>query len=254
VRETGAYTDAEAQAIIDCLPEPYSVIFAICFWTAMRRSEVLGLKWSDYTGSEISIRRSLGFGLKGEMVISNPKTDESQAPVHAEPQLTVILNRWKMSQTKKLGENKDVINDCWMFPASDSRVRRDGKDYGDLLDAAGMPPMQPSNILRVVLPLLENKNLENKKNTEARNSGKEQKLVLVWKGWHGFRRGVATELHRHNVSDLVIQKVMRHANVAVTQDCYIKTVPEVVVDAMGVLAKKRSGRVAAVAVSQSGTA
>jgi len=216
VKETGAYTDAEAQAIINCLPEPYSVIFAVCYWTALRRSEVLSLKWSDYTGSEISIRRSLGFGLKGEMVISNPKTDESQAPVHVEPQLRTILNRWKTQ--KKLGT---VVNDCWMFQASESRVRRDGKDYGDLLDAAGMPPMQPSNILRVVLPKLTAKK-------------------LVWKGWHGFRRGVATELHRNGVSDFVIQKALRHANVTVTQESYIKTVPEVVIDAMGVLAKTRA--------------
>ncbi len=44
------------------------------------------------------------------------------------------------------------------------------------------------------------------------------------------------------------------ANVAVTQESYIKSVPEVVVDAMSVLAKKRKGRVEAVAVSQRGNA
>jgi integrase len=82
----------------------------------MRRSEVLAIKWSDYDGSQIFIRRGLGFGLKGEMVISNPKTDESQAPVHVDAQLRTILNRWKASQAKKLGEAKGVINDCWMFP------------------------------------------------------------------------------------------------------------------------------------------
>lgn len=245
VRETGAYTDAEAQAVIDAVPEPYSVIFAVCYWTALRRSEVLALKWSDYTGSEILIQRSLGFGLKGEMVISNPKTDESQAPVHVEPQLRVILNRWKTAQTKKLGEGKAVINGCWMFPAKESRTRRDDREHGDLLDAAGMPPMQPSNILRVVLPALEKKNAEEK-------NGKQK--PLVWKGWHAFRRGVATELHRNGVSDLVIQRALRHANVTVTQESYIKSVPEVVVDAMSVLAKKRNGRVEAVAVSQRGNA
>jgi integrase len=169
------------------------------------------------------------------MVISNPKTDESQAPVHVEPQLRSVLNRWRAGQTKKLGENKGVIQDCWMFPASESRTRRSDRDHGDLLDAGKMPPMQPSNILRVVQPTLK-------------------KEKLVWKGWHAFRRGVATELHRNGVSDLVIQKALRHANIVVTQESYIKTVPEVVVDAMGVLAKKRGGRVDAIAVSQRGTA
>lgn len=73
-------------------------------------------------------------------------------------------------------------------------------------------------------------------------------------GWHEFRRGVAPELHRNRVSDIVIQKALRHATVVVTQGSYIKTVPGVVVDAMGVLAKKRNDRVEAVAVSQRGNA
>jgi integrase len=152
-------------------------------------------------------------------------------------------------QTKKLGDAKGVINDCWMFPASESRTRRHERQHGDLLDAAGMPPVNPSNILRAVLPLLAKKNAD----AAAKKNGKEQQ-PLVWLGWHAFRRGVATELHRNGVSDLVIQRALRHANVTVTQESYIKSVPEVVVDAMGALAKKRNGRVEAVAVSQRGNA
>lgn len=216
-KEMGAYTDAEAKAIVDCVPEPYSVIFSICRWTGLRRSEVLGLKWSDYEGSQIQIRRSLGFGLKGEMVLSAPKTEKSQAPVHVVPELKTVLNHWKLSRGKKL--DKTIINDCWMFQASESRTRRDDKEHGDLLDAASMPPMNPANILRVVLPKLAEKKLE-------------------WKGWHGFRRGVATELHREGVQDIVIQRALRHSNVAVTQESYIRDVPEVVSDALEKLAKR----------------
>ena len=42
-------------------------------------------------------------------------------------------------------------------------------------------------------------------------------------GWHAFRRGLATNLHRLGVTDKTIQRILRHANVAVTQNCYIKT-------------------------------
>jgi integrase len=45
-----------------------------------------------------------------------------------------------------------------------------------------------------------------------------------WHGWHAFRRGLATNLHRLGVPDKVIQQILRHSNVAVTQECYIKTV------------------------------
>jgi integrase len=216
VKSTGCYTDAEAQAVIAAVPEPASVIFALCHFTGLRRSEVLALKWADYTGGQINVTRSLGFGLKGEMVLSLPKTDKSQAPVHVVASLRAILNRWKLHQ----GRDAAIVADCWMFPASESRVRRDGKD-GGLLDAAKLPPLQPGNILRVVLPLLK-------------------KAKLTWKGWHGFRRGVATELHRAGVSDIIIQRVLRHSNVAVTQESYIQSVPEVVSDALDNLAKTQA--------------
>jgi hypothetical protein len=55
---------------------------------------------------------------------------------------------------------------------------------------------------------------------------------LSWRGWHAFRRGLATTLHRLRVPDKTIQAVLRHSNVAVTQGCYIKTVSDDVAAAM----------------------
>jgi integrase len=54
------------------------------------------------------------------------------------------------------------------------------------------------------------------------------KAGVEWHGWHAFRRGLATNLHRLGVADKTIQRILRHSNVAVTQNCYIKTAnPEV---------------------------
>ena len=36
---------------------------------------------------------------------------------------------------------------------------------------------------------------------------------IPWYGWHAFQRGLATNLHRLGVSDMVIQQILRHANV-----------------------------------------
>jgi integrase len=55
---------------------------------------------------------------------------------------------------------------------------------------------------------------------------------LQWYGWHAFRRGLATNLHRLRVQDEIIQRILRHSNVAVTQACYIKTADADVVAAM----------------------
>lgn len=46
---------------------------------------------------------------------------------------------------------------------------------------------------------------------------------VQWTGWHGFRPGLASNLNRLGVDDSVIQAILRHSHVSVTQACYIKT-------------------------------
>ena len=46
---------------------------------------------------------------------------------------------------------------------------------------------------------------------------------ISWHGWHGFRRGLASNLNRLGVDDSVIQRILRHSTVATTQNHYIKT-------------------------------
>jgi integrase len=53
-----------------------------------------------------------------------------------------------------------------------------------------------------------------------------------WRGWHAFRRGLATNLHALGVDDKTIQRILRHSNVSITQKCYIKTMPAQVTNAM----------------------
>ena len=53
---------------------------------------------------------------------------------------------------------------------------------------------------------------------------KQDKTLPQWHGWHAFRRGLATNLHRLRVSDKVIQQILRHANVTTTMNIYVKTV------------------------------
>jgi integrase len=62
----------------------------------------------------------------------------------------------------------------------------------------------------------------------------------VWRGWHAFRRGLATFLHAQGVDDKTIQAILRHENVSVTQKCYVKTVPESVRKAMAAVQQNYS--------------
>ncbi len=60
----------------------------------------------------------------------------------------------------------------------------------------------------------------------ARGASLELDRSLYWKGWHAFRRGLATTLHQLGTPDREIQAILRHSNIAVTQASYIKSVSE----------------------------
>ena len=44
-----------------------------------------------------------------------------------------------------------------------------------------------------------------------------------WHGWHTARRGLDSNLYRLGVPPMVIQRILRHANVSATANYYIKT-------------------------------
>jgi integrase len=56
-----------------------------------------------------------------------------------------------------------------------------------------------------------------------------------WHGWHSCRRGLGTNLNHLGVPDVVIQRILRHANVSTTTGYYIKAIPADVRAAMGKL-------------------
>jgi integrase len=59
--------------------------------------------------------------------------------------------------------------------------------------------------------------------------------VAAWHGWHAFRRGLATNLHAIGVDDKTIQAILRHSNVGLTMNVYVKTVNQSQIDAMDAL-------------------
>jgi integrase len=45
---------------------------------------------------------------------------------------------------------------------------------------------------------------------------------LTWRGWHSFRRGIASNLFALGVDDLTVQRILRHSKVQVTREHYIR--------------------------------
>ena len=60
----------------------------------------------------------------------------------------------------------------------------------------------------------------------------------MWHGRHAFRRGLATNLHTPGVADKDIQAILRHSNIGLTMNVYVKSVNESQVNALDSLSEK----------------
>ena len=195
-KETYAYSLPEVLAMLRVLPDPARAIVAVAAFLGLRRGEIRGLEWPDYTGEEIRVMRSVW-----ESVTSEPKTRKSKAPVPVIAPLQRLLDQFRLS----LGN-----------PAK-----------GPMFGTMKATPLSLNNVLnRQILPALNvcvhcgkgSDEHGKEKHEYERNSERPE-----WHGWHAFRRGLATNLHDLGVLDKTIQAILRHANVQVTQNSYIKT-------------------------------
>jgi hypothetical protein len=64
------------------------------------------------------------------------------------------------------------------------------------------------------------------------------KSILFWHGWHAFRRGLATTLHLLGVQEKDIKAILRHINVGLTMNIYVRSVETSQVAAMDSPSKK----------------
>jgi hypothetical protein len=95
-----------------------------------------------------------------------------------------------------------------------------------------------SLVNRVILPSLnrcETCGKTNSDHQEAEHIHKRDSGVPEWHGWHAARRGLGSNLYRLGVPDMVLQRILRHANVSTTATYYIKTAADDVRNAMVML-------------------
>jgi len=186
--ETHASTLDEIKAMLAVLPEPARTVVLTAALTGLRKGEICGLRWADFNGKELFVRRS--FWGKVE---NAPKTRKSRAPVPVVKQLADAL------EAHRLRSGILAQPDLPIFQAGNGQ------------------PLNLTNLAsRVIAP------------------------VCSWHGWHAFRRGLATNLHALGIPDKEIQGILRHSNISITQNVYIKTVSESQVSAMDALSEEFS--------------
>lgn len=204
VAQTSAYDLATVQAILNALPLTTKAVCAVAAFAGLRRGEIFGLQWQDWKEGVLHVNRQVAFDEKGRMIVQEPKTTASKNAVSVIPALAEILQELKNSVKHSEG--------CWMFPAE---FVRGGEHTLTLKDALGRTPLSPANFVRdQVETILE-------------------KAKISWRGFHAFRRGLATNLHALGVQDIDIQQILRHSDVTVTRASYIKGLPETAQVTMG---------------------
>jgi integrase len=122
------------------------------------------------------------------------------------------------------GTSLKVLRAAWRSHLNDPKGKR-GKGAVPLIPTA-------ANILDDYLATAKPRNyiFETLRGGPADLEGMVRKVIrptlaaasLPWHGLHAFRRGLATNLHELGVADIVIQVILRHSDVGVTRQAYIK--------------------------------
>lgn len=204
--ETYAYSLEEINAILAHIPEPAATAFAVAAFSGLRRGEIEGLRWEDYRDNEIQVSRSIWNGREND-----PKTKKSAAPV------PVI---------RQLAERLEI-----------HRLRQKDAKKGPMFTTSKGTKESMNNILnRSILPALNRCALCGKSEGECEQKPvhkyRRDASLPEWHGWHACRRGLGSNLYRLGVPDVVIQRILRHANVSTTTGYYIKTAADDVRQAM----------------------
>lgn len=178
--------------------------------TGLRKGEVRGLCWGDFDGRELSVRRSVW-----NSTVNEPKTNRSKAPIPVVRQLADALESHRL------------------------RIGKLAQPGLPIFQAGNGKPLNLDNLVRrVVVPALTRCTVCGLPESEHGKDGHEFNLdtsIPSWHGWHSFRRGLATTLHQLGVDDKTIQAILRHSNIGVTMNVYVKSVAASQVNAMDAL-------------------
>jgi integrase len=226
--QTYAYSLDEIFAMLNVLDEPARTAVAVAAFTGVRRGELTGMRWEDFTAGghvseegvamgSINVSRSVWEGF-----VTQPKTKKSKAPVPAIPFLVKILEAHRL---------RSGMSTSGPIFASSNRRRAN-------CTPANLTPMNMNNLLnRHILPALSRcaecgKPDDREHSQKESHAFKRDELLPVWRGWHAFRRGLGTNLKALGVDLKTIQEILRHAHIATTADIYVKEVSAESVAAM----------------------
>ncbi len=189
-------TPQQAFEILLNTPEPRRTLLLCDAATALRVSEILGLKWMDldFDDLRIEVRRAYVWGRFKE-----PKSKASKAPVPMHPLLAGFLLAWR-EKTMYAGD-EDLV-----FPST--RLK-------------GKKPLSASILVQKYL------------RPAAVKAGVLREGEKVRFGFHNFRHSLASTLVKMKVDPKTVQEFLRQAHVTTTLQLYAQSDMESRRDAQG---------------------
>ena len=191
-REMAAFDEIGVERFLEAAaPHRYGSVFFLALYTGMRRSEVLGLRWTavDLTAKTVSVVETLQRILGKGMMTLQPKTDKSRRLVNLPPSAAALLSGLKVKQQ----EDRKSLDLPWeesdyVFCLADGRPYSPDKislAFADLLKKAGLPHIR----------------------------------------LHDLRHTHATMMLKNGVNPKIVSERLGHSSVVITLDIYSHVLP-----------------------------
>jgi integrase len=174
-----------------------AVIVATAAFTGLRLAELRGLQWKDFDGTSLKISRTVW-----RTRIGDTKNPESEGTVPVLPILQQALIEYRKQVS---GKEND-----WLFKGE-----------------RGAPMNLDNLVRRVIVPMITRCSIC--REMKSKHGEKDDhKFVLDtkipnWRGWHSFRRSLASNLYSMGVKPKVLQAILRHSDIGTTLAYYVET-------------------------------
>lgn len=164
--------------------------------------------------------------------VGAPKTRKGRAPV---PVIRQLAERLEVHRLRSCALCHKPAND---HTGADHEYTK--PESGAIFASGSGKALSLGSVVnRIILPALNRCAVcgESKGSCDQTTAHKYERDANLpeWHGWHAARRGLGSNLYRLGVPDMVIQRILRHANVSTTATYYIKTAAADVRSAMAKL-------------------
>jgi integrase len=191
-KEMAALNTPDVQRFLDLASaSPFGPVFFLGIYTGMRRSELLGLRWSavDIASKTLSVTETLQHINGKGLVALQPKTDRSRRAVSLPPSAVALLSGMKVKQR----EQREAMGLEW-------------KESDYVFSHFDGTPFHPNTVTRAFSRIIKKAGLP--------------KVRL-----HDLRHTHATLMLKQGVHPKIVSERLGHASIIITLDTYSHVLP-----------------------------